>query len=62
MFKSRAQQKLLFATKPEVATEFADKTPKSAYKSMPEHVPRKNSRLQAYSKKHRRKRNGQEEL
>ena len=37
-FSSQAQQGYLFAKKPEVAREFAEKTPKSAYKDMPEHV------------------------
>lgn len=38
MFKSKAQQKYLFAKKPEVAEEFADATPKKAYKKLPEKV------------------------
>ena len=37
-FKSKAQQKFLFAKEPEVAKEFAAHTPKSAYKKLPEHV------------------------
>lgn len=37
-FKSKAQQGFLFAKKPEVAKEFADKTPKIAYKKLPEKV------------------------
>lgn len=52
-FRSRAQQRLLFAKHPEVAEEFAEHTPKSAYKKLPEHVRDKN-RLKEYSKKHRR--------
>lgn len=36
-FKSKAQQGYLFAKKPEVAREFASKTPKSAYSNLPEH-------------------------
>lgn len=37
-FKSRKQQAYLYAKKPEVAEEFAEHTPKSAYKRLPEHV------------------------
>ena len=40
-FKSKAQQKFLFATNSKVAKEMAGKTPKSAYKNMPEHVKKK---------------------
>jgi len=47
---------MLFATKPEVAEEFAEHTPKSAYKKLPEHVKDKNG-LKEYSKKHMRKKN-----
>lgn len=38
IFKSKAQQKYLFAKQPEVAKEFAKKTPKSSYAKLPEHV------------------------
>jgi len=38
VFESKAQQGYLFAKKPAVAKEFASKTPKSAYKSLPKHV------------------------
>ena len=54
MFKSRAQQGFLFAKEPEIAREFAEETPKSAYKKLPEHVRDKN-RLKEISKKYRRK-------
>lgn len=54
MFKSKAQQAYLYAKKPEVAEEFAEHTPKSAYAKLPEHVRDKN-RLKELSKKHRRK-------
>ena len=53
-FKSKAQIGLLYARQPEVAKEFAEKTPKSAYKSLPEHVRDKNG-LKEISKKHMRK-------
>jgi hypothetical protein len=43
-FKSKAQQKYMFATNPKVAAEMADKTPKSAYKDLPEHVKRKKGK------------------
>lgn len=56
-FKSIAQQRFLFSKHPDVAEEFADKTPKSAYKKLPEHVSDKNG-LKAYTKKHRRSKDG----
>lgn len=40
-FKSRAQQRYLFAKKKKVAREFAAKTPKSAYKRLPKHVKKR---------------------
>jgi len=43
-FKSKAQQGYLFAKKPEVAKEFAAKTPKSAYKNLPKKVSSKNQK------------------
>lgn len=60
-FKSKAQQRYLFAKEPEVAEEFAEKTPKSAYKKMPEHVAKDKNRLKEISKKYRRKRDGEKE-
>lgn len=57
-FKSRAQQKYLFAKEPEIAEEFAEKTSKEEYKNLPEHVGRDKNRLKAYTKKHRRSRDG----
>lgn len=53
-YKSIAQQKYLNAKKPEVAEEFNEKTPKSAYKKLPEHVSKDKNGLKAYTKKHRR--------
>jgi hypothetical protein len=41
VFKSKSQQRFLFAKKPEIAEEFAEATPKSAYKKLPEHVKKK---------------------
>jgi hypothetical protein len=41
-FKSKAQQKYLFAKKPEVAKEFAEKT--TNYKALPEHVKKKKKK------------------
>lgn len=58
VFASKAQQRYLFAKEPDVAEEFAEKTPKSKYKSLPEHVAKDKNRLKAYSKKHRRNSNG----
>lgn len=37
-FKSKAQQKYLYAKHPEVAEEFAAHTSKKQFKNMPEHV------------------------
>lgn len=53
-FKSKAQQRLLFAKHPDVAEEFAEHTPKADYKKLPEHVSKDKNRLKAYTKKHRR--------
>jgi hypothetical protein len=55
-FRSRSQQKFLYAKHPEVAEEFAEHTEKEAYKKLPEHVRDKN-RLKEYTKKYRRKSN-----
>lgn len=55
VFKSKAQQSFLFSKHPEVAQEFAQETPKSAYKSLPEYVGKDKNRLKEYSKKHGRK-------
>jgi len=57
-FKSKAQQRYLFAKEPDVAEEFAEHTPKSSYKKMPEHVAKDKNGLKAYTKKHRRSKNG----
>jgi hypothetical protein len=54
-FRSRSQQKFLFSQKPEVAEEFAEHTPKSDYKKLPEHVGRNKNRLRELSKKYMRK-------
>jgi hypothetical protein len=43
-FKSKAQQKYLFAKDPVVAKRFAKETPKSAYKSMPDYAKKKKKR------------------
>jgi ubiquinone/menaquinone biosynthesis C-methylase UbiE len=56
-FKSKAQQRYLFAKEPSVAEEFAEHTPKQAYKKLPEHVRDKN-RLKEISNKYRRKKDG----
>jgi len=37
-FKSKAQQRFICATDPKLCKEFASKTPKSAYKGLPERV------------------------
>lgn len=56
-FRSIAQQKFLFAKKPEIAEEFAEHTPKEKYKTLPEHVSKDKNRLKSYTKKHRRSKN-----
>ena len=50
-FKSKAQQKYLYAKEPEVAKEFAEHTPKSAYAKLPEHVKKKKKAMTPRSKK-----------
>ena len=55
-FKSKAQMRLLYAKEPEVAEEFAEHTPKSDFKNLPEHIRDKNG-LKEYTKKHRRRKN-----
>jgi len=42
IFRSKAQQGFLFARKPELAKEFASKTPEAVYKKLPEHVEKKD--------------------
>jgi hypothetical protein len=57
-FRSKAQQRYLFAKEPEVAKKFASETPKSAYSRMPEHVEdpyRPDNRLYARKKRSRKK-------
>lgn len=44
-FVSKAQQRYLCAVDPKLCKDFASKTPKSAYKSLPEHVtPKKKAK------------------
>ncbi|MDD3471523.1 MAG: hypothetical protein PHS86_01970 [Syntrophaceae bacterium] len=57
-FKSKAQQAFLFSQHPEVAEEFAEKTPKSKYNSLPEYTTKDKNGLKAYTKKHRRSKDG----
>ena len=57
-FKSRSQQAFLFAKHPDVAEEYAEHTPKSAYKKLPEHVSKDKNGLKGYTKKHRRNSDG----
>lgn len=55
-FVSKAQQRFLYAREPEVAEEFAENTPKSAYKKLPEHVRDKGRlSMKELSNKYRRK-------
>ena len=37
-FKSKAEQRYLFKNKPDVAKQFAQETPASAYQTLPQHV------------------------
>ncbi len=53
-YKSKAQQSYLHAKKPEIAAEFDEKTPKSAYDKLPEHVAKDKNRLKSYTKKYKR--------
>lgn len=43
-FKSKAQQRYLYAREPKVAARFAKETPKSAYGKLPEKVKKKSKR------------------
>ena len=43
-FASKAQQRYLCATNEKLCKEFASKTPKSAYPSLPEHVANEKKR------------------
>jgi hypothetical protein len=43
-FKSKAQQRWMYANKPELAKEFAAKTPKGKAKRLPEHVKPKKKK------------------
>jgi len=56
-FVSKAQQRFLYAREPEVAEKFAEHTPSSAYKKLPEYVSKDRNRLKELSNKHRRKKN-----
>jgi hypothetical protein len=40
-FKSKAQQRYLYAKEPAVAKRFAEETPKGAYKNLPERKKKK---------------------
>lgn len=40
-FKSKKQMRYLYATHPEIAKDFADKTPKNVMKRLPESVKKK---------------------
>lgn len=59
-FKSKAQQRYLFAKEPEIAEEFAEKTSKEDFHKLPQYVAKDKNRLKAYTKKHRRSKNAQE--
>lgn len=52
-FKSKAQQRYLYAKEPEIAEEFAEHTPKAAYKKLPPYV-RKKTVKKAKSKRAKR--------
>lgn len=45
-FKSKAQQRYLFAQEPEVAARYAKETPKGAYANLPERIkPKKRGKM-----------------
>lgn len=47
-YKSKAQQRYMFATKPKVAEKFAKETPKSSYANLPEKVkPKKKGQMKS---------------
>lgn len=48
-FKSKAQQRYLYANEPKVAKRYASETPKGAYKNLPEKV-KKNKKRDALKK------------
>ncbi len=43
-FKSKAQQRYLYAKEPKVAQRYAEETPKSAYGKLPERVGKKKKK------------------
>ena len=43
-FQSKAQQRFICATDKKLCEDFAKKTPKSAYKSLPEYVSQKKKK------------------
>ena len=61
-FRSKAQQKILFLKHPDVAEEFAEHTSKEEFKNLPDHVTKDKNGLKAYTKKYRRKSNGQNKI
>lgn len=46
-FSSKGQRGFLYAKKPKIAEEFAEKTSSSQEKSLPEHVGKKKKQLSA---------------
>lgn len=59
-FKSLKQQAYLFAKHPDVAKEFAEHTPKSTYKKLPEYVSGAKNKLKHYPKNKGRRSHGKE--
>lgn len=43
-FKSKAQQRKMWATDPKIAQEMADKTPKKVMKGLPQYVSKKKGK------------------
>lgn len=62
-FQSIAQQHYLFAKKPEIAEEFAEKTPKSAYNTLPMHKSdlKEDKEMVEEKKEHQREKKHPEE-
>jgi hypothetical protein len=53
-YKSKAQSRFMHSQEPEIAKEFDEKTSKSAFKKLPEHVSKDKNGLKSYNKKHKR--------
>lgn len=57
-FQSKKQRAYLYAKHPDVAEEFTEHTSKEEEKNLTEYVSKDKNGLKAYTKKHRRFKNG----